>query len=72
MQDGDVAGDDLGFASGVEDGLGGGVEGGLRASAEDGGGAKFGKFEGDGGADAAAGAGDNCDLPDQGLSGVHS
>ena len=43
--------------------VGGGVESGLGASAEDGGGAEVGEFECDGGADAAACSGDDCDLP---------
>jgi hypothetical protein len=62
MQERDVAGDDFGFAAGVEDGAGGGVEGGLGASAEDGGGAEMGEHAGDGCADAAAGSGDDGDL----------
>jgi hypothetical protein len=63
MQERDVAGDDFGFATGVEDSAGGGVERGLGASAEDGGGAEMREHAGDACSDAPAGSGDNCDLP---------
>src|SRR5580692_481481 len=62
MKNGDVAGDDFGFAAFVEDGSGGVVESGVGASAEDCGRAEMSEFAGDGGADAASSAGNQCDL----------
>jgi hypothetical protein len=71
VQHGDIAGDYVGFSGGVNNLLRDCVEGALGASAEYGGGSHACEFTGDGRANAASSAGDDCDLPDQGLSGVH-
>ena len=60
---GDIALDDGALMAVVLNGGGGGFESGAGTAAEDGAGSEFGQLAGDGCADAAACAGDDCDLP---------